>query len=66
MHRRAALLIIPLSLAAFAHHGPARFPVRPAPIVSVAADSSFARLIASLSEPGGYFDSDNLLSNEAT
>ena len=28
------------------------------------ADSSFAALVAKLSEPGGYFDSDNLVSNE--
>jgi hypothetical protein len=28
------------------------------------ADSSFATLVAKLSEPGGYFDSDNLVSNE--
>jgi hypothetical protein len=28
------------------------------------ADSSFASLVARLSEPGGYFDSDNLVSNE--
>jgi len=27
-------------------------------------DSSFGALVASLSEPGGYFDSDNLVSNE--
>lgn len=30
------------------------------------ADSSFARLVARLSEPGGFFDSDNLVSNEAS
>jgi hypothetical protein len=30
------------------------------------ADSTFARLVARLSESGGYFDSDNLLSNEAS
>lgn len=27
-------------------------------------DSTFARLVAELSEPGGYFDTDNLVSNE--
>lgn len=27
-------------------------------------DSAFARLVADLSEPGGYFDTDNLVSNE--
>jgi hypothetical protein len=30
------------------------------------SDSTFARLVARLSESGGYFDSDNLLSNEAS
>src|SRR5919201_155650 len=30
------------------------------------AESTFARLVAQLSEPGGYFDSDNLMSNEAS
>src|ERR671914_1151103 len=29
-------------------------------------ESTFARLIARLSESGGYFDSDNLMSNEAS
>lgn len=28
------------------------------------ADGSFAALVASLSEPGGYFDTDNLITNE--
>ena len=28
------------------------------------SDSAFARLISRLSEPGGFFDSDNLISNE--
>ena len=31
-----------------------------------AADTSFAGLVASLSEPGGYFDTDNLISNESS
>jgi hypothetical protein len=29
-------------------------------------DTSFARLVADLSEPGGYFDTDNLISNESS
>jgi hypothetical protein len=29
-------------------------------------DSSFAALVARLSEPGGYFDSDNIITNEAS
>lgn len=32
----------------------------------VFADSSFARLIDQLSEPSGYFDTDNLISNETS
>lgn len=31
-----------------------------------AVDSSFAKLVQRLSEPGGYFDSDNLISNETS
>lgn len=34
--------------------------------VALAEDSSFAGLVARLSEEGGFFDSDNLVSNEAT
>ena len=30
------------------------------------SDSTFARLVQRLSEPGGYFDSDNLISNETS
>jgi hypothetical protein len=33
---------------------------------SVQRDSAFARLIERISEPGGYFDTDNLISNEAS
>jgi hypothetical protein len=32
----------------------------------LASDSSFAALVARLSEAGGYFDSDNIISNEAS
>jgi hypothetical protein len=38
----------------------------PAADESYAADTTFAQLIQHLSEPGGYFDSDNLISNEAS
>ncbi len=31
-----------------------------------ATDSAFARLVEELSEPGGYFDTDNLISNETS
>jgi hypothetical protein len=33
---------------------------------SAARDSAFAKLVQRLSEPGGYFDSDNLISNETS
>jgi hypothetical protein len=33
---------------------------------STAAESSFAALVARISEPGGYFDSDNIISNESS
>ena len=33
---------------------------------TVVVDSAFARLVQRLSEPGGYFDSDNLISNETS
>ena len=36
----------------------------PAQTVSARRDSAFAARIAELSEPGGYFDTDNLISNE--
>jgi hypothetical protein len=37
-----------------------------APASAVGADSAFAKLVQRLSEPGGYFDSDNLISNETS
>ncbi len=36
----------------------------PAAAVATVAQTGFARLIERLSEPGGYFDTDNLISNE--
>jgi hypothetical protein len=36
------------------------------PLRAQRADSSFAGLVARLSEPGGYFDSDNIITNEAS
>jgi len=33
---------------------------------SARVDSAFAKLVQRLSEPGGYFDSDNLISNETS
>ncbi|HKW12010.1 MAG TPA: hypothetical protein VJO33_16610 [Gemmatimonadaceae bacterium] len=37
-----------------------------APTPSARVDSAFAKLVQRLSEPGGYFDSDNLISNETS
>jgi hypothetical protein len=67
MRRRTLLLLVPLTLAALAHNGPTRIePFAPSAVLQTTADTSFARLIATLSEPGGFFDSDNLISNEAS
>lgn len=44
----------------------ARRSEQPKPTERIMAGSDFARLIERLSEPGGYFDSDNLVSNEAS
>src|SRR5512146_1091319 len=41
--------------------------VGPAPLLAQrATDTAFAALVARLSEPGGYFDSDNIITNEAS
>src|ERR1700749_2887122 len=37
-----------------------------APLGAQRVDSSFAALVARLSESGGYFDSDNIITNEAS
>lgn len=65
--RRISFLLIPLTLAALGHSGPVLPDSSPRPAaVRTVADSGFAQLIARLSEPGGFFDSDNLISNEAS
>ncbi|HEX6070025.1 MAG TPA: hypothetical protein VFZ18_09375, partial [Longimicrobiaceae bacterium] len=51
----AALLLLPAQATAQA-----------APVRRPAADTSFAAVVARLSEPGGYFDTDNLISNESS
>ena len=38
----------------------------PATGIQTAADSAYAQLVERLSEPGGYFDTDNLISNETS
>src|SRR3954464_5695733 len=54
------LVVSTLAGSTFAQSGPRTlYAQRP-------ADSSFAGLVARLSEPGGYFDSDNIITNEAS
>lgn len=67
MQLRTALVLLPVFGAVLlaplrpdSNSGPARA------VVEERADSSFAALVARLSEPGGYFSSDNLVSNEAS
>jgi len=59
----ASALIAPGSRRALVTSTPsvaqARLPAR-------LADSAFARVIRRISEPGGYFDTDNLISNESS
>src|SRR4051812_9693253 len=56
MRTRARLLAIPALVSAFA--------TSPAQLPRSLSDSGFASLVARFSEPAGYFDTDNLISNE--
>ncbi len=62
----ALLLLFALQPACVRSEAVSEWPLTGEASVEVAAqaDSSFAALVAKLSEPGGYFDSDNLVSNE--
>jgi hypothetical protein len=66
---RTAFLLLALAPTVLAYHAApvpaAGQPWMPADAI-VRADTAFARTIERLSEPGGYFDSDNLISNEAS
>ena len=66
----ASLLVMALVGLLPACHGPAARQQPAAEAVSAvepaASDSAFARLVERLSEPGGYFDTDNLISNETS
>jgi hypothetical protein len=67
--RHTAFLLLALAPAILASHGRAARSTASSwtpPVAVVQTDSAFARTIARLSEPGGYFDSDNLISNEAS
>lgn len=44
----------------------APLPARPQPAAATRSDTGFAALVERLSEPGAYFDTDNLISNEAS
>ncbi len=73
--RLSALLVAALALvvagshAAFTASGTLPgipFAARTADLPERLSDREFVRLIGELSEPGGFFDSDNLVSNEAS
>lgn len=70
MVRRSALLLSLLCCALLAAGCGARSAAPPAEIAAphraagTPEDSTFAHLVAQLSERGGYFDTDNLISNE--
>ena len=69
MHARTALLLLPvLAAAVLSPSWPNREAahVRAETAAPAHADTTFARLVERLSEPGGYFSSDNLVSNEAS
>jgi hypothetical protein len=57
------LTVAALAIAAFAAPGQPRIAVD---LPAALADAEFWRLTSALSEPEGYFDSDNLVSNEDT
>jgi|RhiMetdeSRZDD1v2_1073273.scaffolds.fasta_scaffold66873_6 hypothetical protein len=63
-----ALLLSLLPLSAPPHHvdGKSAYPALQLQLAPALSDSAFAALSARISEPGGYFDSDNLISNESS
>jgi hypothetical protein len=61
---RRPLLLLLLALTASAPGGPLAAQARAAERPAASRARAFARLVAELSEPGGYFDTDNLISNE--
>jgi hypothetical protein len=62
--RRAALLWVVVAFGLMA--SPARFTALREELPTRLADAEFWRLVTDLSEPNGYFNSDNLVSNEDT
>ncbi|AHG92718.1 hypothetical protein J421_5183 (plasmid) [Gemmatirosa kalamazoonensis] len=65
MRSRSSLLLALLALAA-CRSAPAPVPAAPPTAAAAPASPDFARLVTELSEPGGYFDSDNLVTNETS
>ena len=63
----AALLlaVLPLSAPSWPDQGVGRQGAT-TPVAPALSDSAFAALSARISEPAGYFDSDNLISNESS
>jgi hypothetical protein len=66
LRRLVARLLTPAwaCAALLAAPAAAQAPAAPPPAAPAAGARAFGRLVASLSEPGGYFDTDNLISNE--
>jgi hypothetical protein len=62
----AAALLIVLATLCVSPRAPVARVAAPNTLPSRLTDSEFWRLVQDLSEPGGYFRSDNLLSNEDT
>ena len=59
-------VLVPSDGSEFASAAPARLTRRVLQAADAAPDTAFGRLVDDLSEPGGYFDTDNLVSNEAS
>jgi hypothetical protein len=65
--RPRSLVVAALATLGACHAAPAPAPAaRAAAVAPAPASPDFARLVAELSEPGGYFDSDNLVTNETS
>jgi hypothetical protein len=62
----AAALLIVLATLCVSPRAPAARVAAPNTLPSRLTDQEFWRLVQDLSEPGGYFRSDNLLSNEVS
>jgi hypothetical protein len=60
------IVVARLAVAALMLHSARAVPAQRSPALTPATDSSFAGLVARLSEPGGYFDSDNVITNEVS